>query len=95
MGFPSGSDHKECACNVEDPGWSLSQKYFLEKEMATHSSTLAWRIQWTEEPVVLQPFRSQGVRHAEQLTLSHHKYTYNTYIVIIIIIQINSQYFIE
>ena len=30
---------------------SLGQKHALEKEMATHSSILAWRIPWTEEPV--------------------------------------------
>ena len=30
--------------------WSLGQKDPLEKEMATHSSILAWRIPWTEEP---------------------------------------------
>ena len=32
----------------------------LEKEMATHSSTLAWRIPWTEEPGRLQSVRSQS-----------------------------------
>ena len=32
----------------------------LEKEMATHSSSLAWRILWTEEPVGLQSMRSQS-----------------------------------
>ena len=37
---------KEFSCNSSDPGWEDS----LEKEMATHSSTLAWRIPWTEEP---------------------------------------------
>ena len=31
-------------------GWSLGQEDLLEKEMATHSSILAWRIPWTEEP---------------------------------------------
>ena len=31
----------------------------LEKEMATHSSVLVWEIMWTEEPVGLQPMRSQ------------------------------------
>ena len=31
---------------------SLGQKDLLEKEMATHSSTLAWKIPWTEEPTV-------------------------------------------
>ena len=30
--------------------WSLGQEDPLEKEMATHSSTVAWRIPWTEEP---------------------------------------------
>ena len=35
----------------------------LEKEMATHSSILAWRIPWTEEPGGLQSIGSQGVRH--------------------------------
>ena len=30
--------------------WSLGWEYLLEKGMATHSSTLAWRISWTEEP---------------------------------------------
>ena len=33
---------------------SLGQEDLLEKEMATHSSTLAWKIPWTEEPGVLQ-----------------------------------------
>ena len=35
----------------------------LEKEMATHSSILAWRIPWAEEPGVLQSMGSQRVRH--------------------------------
>ena len=30
--------------------WSLGQEDPLEEEMATHSSILAWKIQWTEEP---------------------------------------------
>ena len=33
---------------------SLGQENLLEKEMATHSSTLAWRVPWTEEPGGLQ-----------------------------------------
>ena len=40
-------------------GWEDS----LEKEMATHSSTLAWEIPWTEEPCRLQSIGSQRVRH--------------------------------
>ena len=40
---------------------SLGQEGSLEKEMATHSSVLAWRIPWTEEPGGLQSMGSQGV----------------------------------
>ena len=35
----------------------------LEKEMATHSSILAWRIPWTEEPGGQQPMELQRVQH--------------------------------
>ena len=42
---------------------SLGQEDPLEEEMATHSSILAWRIPWTEEPGRLQSMRSQRVRH--------------------------------
>ena len=42
----------------------------LKKEMATHSSILAWRIPWTEEPGSLQSMGSQRVDMTEQLTLS-------------------------
>ena len=42
---------------------SLGQEDPLEKEMATHSSTLAWKIPWTEEPGRLQSMGSQRVRH--------------------------------
>ena len=43
--------------------WSLGQGEPLEKEMATHSSILAWRIPWIEEPGGLQSMGSQRVRH--------------------------------
>ena len=42
---------------------SLGQEDPLEKEMATHSNTLAWIIPWTEEPGRLQSTGSQKVRH--------------------------------
>ena len=50
----------------------------LEKEMATHSSTLAWKIPWTEEPGRLQSIGSQRVRHdwATSLELVFHCITY-------------------
>ena len=44
---------------VRSLGWEDS----LEKGMATHSSTLAWRIPWTEEPERLQSMGSQRVRY--------------------------------
>ena len=42
---------------------SLGQEDPLEKEMAIHSSILAWRISWTEKPGGLQSVGSQRVRH--------------------------------
>ena len=42
---------------------SLIWEDLLEKGMATHSSILAWRIPWTEEPGRLQPMGSQRVEH--------------------------------
>ena len=42
---------------------SLGQEDLLEKETATHSSILAWKIPWTEEPGRLQSMRSQRVGH--------------------------------
>ena len=44
---------------VQSLGWQDS----LEKEMATHSSTLAWKIPWMEEPDRLQSMGPQRVRH--------------------------------
>ena len=40
---------------------SLGREYHREKEMVTHSSTLAWKIPWTEEPGGLQSMGSQRV----------------------------------
>ena len=57
MGFPGGSVVKNPPA-VHEPQethvHSLGQKDPLEKEMATHSSILAWKIPWTEEPGGLQ-----------------------------------------
>ena len=50
MGFVRGSDSKEFACSAGDLGWEDP----LEKEIATHSCILAWRIPWTEETGRLQ-----------------------------------------
>ena len=49
---------------------SLGWEDPLEKEMATHSSTLAWKIPWTEEPGRLQSMGSQRVGHDSATSLS-------------------------
>ena len=54
---------------------SLGWKDYLEKEMATHSSILAWEIPWTEEPRKLQSTESQRLRPdlaTKQQQHSHH-----------------------
>ena len=55
MGFPGGSE-------VKASTWvrSLGREDPLEKEMATHFSTLAWKIPWAEEPGGLQSTGSQS-----------------------------------
>ena len=62
-----GSDSKVSACNVGD----LGQEDPLEKEMATHSSTLAWKIPWTEEPGRLQSMGSQSRTRLSNFTFFH------------------------
>ena len=56
----------------------LGQEDPLEKEMATHSSTLAWKMLWTEESDRLQSMGSQRVGHdsATSLTISADQKTY-------------------
>ena len=49
---------------------SLGREDPLEKEMATHSSVLAWRIPWKEEPGGLQSMGSKELDMTERLTLS-------------------------
>ena len=63
LGFPDGSDIKNPPVMQETWVQSLDQEDALEKGMATHSSILAWRIPWTEEPGGLQPMGSQRVGH--------------------------------
>ena len=49
---------------------SLDREDLLEKEMATHSSILAWKIPWTEKPRRLQSTGSQRVGHDSATSLS-------------------------
>ena len=54
--------------------WVLSQSWedLLEKGKATHSSTLAWRIPWAEEPVVLQSMGLQSQTQPSDFTFTFH-----------------------
>ena len=63
MWFPGGSDGKGSACNAGDLGSIPGSGKSPEKEMATRSSTLAWKIPWMEEPGMLQSMGSQRVGH--------------------------------
>ena len=67
MGFPGSSTVKNLPAMRETWVQSLGQEDPTEKEMATHSSILAWEIPWTEEPGRLQPMGLQRVRHGEYL----------------------------
>ena len=72
VGFPGGSNSEESACstgNTEDEDSIPGLERSPEEGMATHSSILAWRIPWTEEPSRLQSMGSQRVKNDEQLTL--------------------------
>ena len=71
MGFPSGSEVKASAAMRGTWVRSLGREDPLEKEMATHSSILAWRIPWTEEPGGLQSTGLQRVRHDRATSPTH------------------------
>ena len=73
-GFPSGSAVKNLPANAETLVPSLGLEDPLEKEMATHSSILAWRIQWTEEPA---DYSQWGGKDWNKLACTHtHTYTH-------------------
>ena len=61
--FPCGSIVKNLRAMQETPVQFLDWEDPLEKEMATHSSILAWKISWIEEPGGLQSMGSQRVSH--------------------------------
>ena len=76
MRFPGSSDGKESAYNAGDRVQSLGREDPLEKRMATHSSLLAWRIQWTEEPGGLQPMGSHRVGHDRETSTFTFRHVY-------------------
>ena len=64
LGFPGGTVVKNLPAMQEtQETWvqSLGWEDPLEKETATHSTTLAWKISWTEEPGGLQSMKLQGL----------------------------------
>ena len=61
-GFPGGSVVKDPLTSATQSVQSVVQKDPLEKEMATHSSILAWKIPWTEEPGGLYSSQSHKSR---------------------------------
>ena len=61
--FPRGSAIKNLPAMQETQVQSLCQEDLRKKEMATHSSILAWEILWTKEPSRFQSMGSQGVGH--------------------------------
>ena len=65
-GFPGGSAVKNPPGRQEPwetQGQPLGREHPWEEEIATHSSILAWRIPWTEEPGRLQSIGWQRIRH--------------------------------
>ena len=71
MGFPGGSDGKNTTALQETSVQSLGWEDPLEKGTATHSSILAWRILWTEEPGRLySPWGCKELNTTERLSLS-------------------------
>ena len=63
LAFPGGSAVKNPPAMQETKVQTLGQEDSLQKEMATHSSIIAWEIPWTEEPGKLQSTVSQRFGH--------------------------------
>ena len=77
FGLPWWLSGKESTCSAGDagdmgkiPGWEDP----LEEGMATHSSILAWRIPWTEEPGGLQSIGLQSQTQLKQLSTHSHSF---------------------
>ena len=73
MDFTGGSDGKESACNAGDSGSALGWRRSPGEGMATHSSVLAWRIPWTEEPGGYSPHGRKESDTTEQAKLHFHR----------------------
>ena len=69
---PGGSDGKVSAYSAGDLGLIPGQEDPLKEEMTTHSSTLVWKIPWTEEPGRLQSMGSQSRTRLNDFTFTFH-----------------------
>ena len=70
-----GSDGKESACNTGDLGSIIGSGRSLEKWIVIHTSILAWRIPWRENPGRLQSTGSQRVGHEWAHKCSHTRHS--------------------
>ena len=68
MGFPGGSDGKESACNAGDPGSIPGLGRSPGEETAIHSSILASRTSWTEDPGGLHKVHEDLHKVSDRLT---------------------------
>ena len=75
-GFPWRLSHKSQSVPQESRVWSLGWENTLEKEMATHSSLLAWEIPGKEEPGGLQSMGLQRVAHDPVTKQQQHAYVW-------------------
>ena len=76
--FPCSSVGKESAGSAGDLGLMSGWEDPLEKEMATHSNIIAWKISWTEDPGELQSMGRKELGNTEGLTLTKFiKYALN------------------
>ena len=71
LGFPGSSDGKASDDSAGDLGARPGREDPLEKEMANHSSSHAWKIPWTKEPGGLQSMGSQKTERTFQTGLSN------------------------
>ena len=78
-GFPVAQTVKRLPALQENCVRSLGYEDPLEKEMTTHSSTLAWKIPWMEEPGRLQSMGSQRVGQLSDFTFSFLSNLKNSY----------------
>ena len=75
MGFPGGTDGKESACHMGDPGSILGLGISPVEGNGTHFSIFDWRIPWTEKPGEAQSMGSQRAGHS-WMTNTHMPYLF-------------------